>query len=213
MLENTKVNTVIIGATGGIGQALARVMPHPQILVARDSKKLFALAKELGTYAVPADVTHQLELMALAQEIEARGGIQTLIYAVGDVAIGTDLTPSVVERIWNANLLGFKFVCQYLSNLLLPSARVYAIGARPELVAFKGFEAYASAKAALSTYARDAEIALHCPITVVLPPAVNTPFWDRLGLPVPRNAVEPEVIALGLLENLRQVPSPELRIG
>jgi NAD(P)-dependent dehydrogenase (short-subunit alcohol dehydrogenase family) len=213
MLENRKVNTVIIGATGGIGQALARVMPHPQILVARDSRRLFALARELGTYAVPADVTHQLELMALAQEIKARGGIQTLFYAVGDIVVGTDLAPSIVERIWNANLLGFQYVCQYLGDLLLPSARVYAIGARPELVAFKGFEAYANAKAALSTYAREAEIALQRPVTVVLPPAVNTPFWARLELPVPKNAVEPEVIALGLFENLQQVPSPELRIG
>ncbi len=207
------MNTVILGATGGIGQALARVMPQPQILVARDSQKLFALARELGVYAVPADVTHQLEVMAVAQEIGGKGGIQTLIYAIGDVAVGTDLAPDVLEKIWGANLLGFEYVCQYLGHLLSPTARVYAIGARPELVKAKGFEAYASAKAALSAYAKDADIALQRPVTVVLPPAVKTPFWDRLGLPVPRNAIMPEVVALGILEDLGRVPSPELRIG
>ncbi len=207
------MNTVIVGATGGIGQALARVMPQPQILVARDSQRLFALARELGSYAVPADVTHQLEIMALAEEIKAQGGIQTLIYAVGDVAVGTDLAPATLERIWGANLHGFEFICQHLGYLLSPTARVYAIGARPELVAAKGFEAYASAKAALSRYAKDAQKTLQCSVTVMLPPAVKTPFWDRLGLPAPRNAIAPEVVAQGILEDLGRVPSLELRIG
>ena len=207
------MNTVIVGATGGIGQALARLMPQPQILVARDSQRLFTLARELGAYAVPADVTHQLEVMAVAQEIAAKGGIQTLIYAVGDVAVGTDLAPNILEKIWGANVLGFEYICQYLGPLLSPTARVYAIGARPELVKAKGFEAYANAKMTLSAYAKDAEIALQRPVTVVLPPAVSTPFWDRLGLPVPRNAIMPEVVALGILEDLQRLPKPELRIG
>jgi NAD(P)-dependent dehydrogenase (short-subunit alcohol dehydrogenase family) len=211
--NNTKVNTVIIGATGGIGQALTKVMPQPQILVARDSQRLFALARELGAYAVPADVTHQLEVLALAQEIEARGGIQTLVYAVGDVAFGSDLTPDMLEKIWGANLHGFEFMCEYLGYLLLPKARVYAIGARPELLKAKGFEVYASAKAALSSYANQARLELQRPVTVVLPPAVNTPFWERLGMSVPPNAIAAEVIALGIFEDLGRASSLELRIG
>ncbi len=207
------MNTVIVGATGGIGQALVRLMPQPHILVARDSRRLFALAKEQGGYAVPAGVTNQLELMALASEIQARGGIKTLIYAVGDVAFGTDLAPDVTDRIWDANLRGFQYVCQYLGHLLLPEARVYAIGARPELVAAKGFEAYASAKAALSQYAIQAQLELRRSFTIVMPPAVATPFWARLEKPIPKSAIVPEVVAMGILEDLLRPAKAELRIG
>jgi NAD(P)-dependent dehydrogenase (short-subunit alcohol dehydrogenase family) len=208
------MNTVILGATGGIGQALARSLPQPQILVARNPQRLYDLARELGSYAVPAEACNELELAALAQEIQARGGIQTLIYAVGDVALGsvTELPRDVYERLWNANLLGFALCLKHLGAHLLPSARVYALGARPELVNAKGFAAYASAKAALSSYARIAEIELKRPITVVLPPAVATPFWVRLGMTAPRNAIAPEVVATALLEDLGKPPSLELRI-
>jgi NAD(P)-dependent dehydrogenase (short-subunit alcohol dehydrogenase family) len=208
------MNTVIIGATGGIGQALARGLPQPQILVARNPQKLYSLARELGSYAVPAEACNELELSALAQEIAARGGIQTLVYAVGDVALGgvAELSREVFERLWNANLLGFALSLKHLGAHLLPSARVYAIGARPELITTKNFAAYASAKAALSSYARIAELELKRPITVVLPPAVATPFWARLGMNPPKNAIAADVVATALLEDLGKPPSPELRI-
>jgi NAD(P)-dependent dehydrogenase (short-subunit alcohol dehydrogenase family) len=208
------VNTVIIGATGGIGQALARSLPQPQILVARNPQKLYGLAQELGSYAVPAEACNELELSALSQEIAARGGIQTLVYAVGDVALGgvTQLPREAFERLWNANLLGFALALKHLGAQLAPSARIYVIGARPELVTTKGFAAYASAKAALSSYARIAELELKRPITVVLPPAVSTPFWARLGMNPPKNAIAPEVVAAALLHDLDKAPSSELQI-
>ena len=209
------MNTVIIGATGGIGQALTHALPKPQILVARNSKKLFALCQETGAYGIPADVSHELELSALASEIMARGGIQTLIYAVGDVAVGSslELPRATFERLWEANFLGFALVCKHLGAGLVANARVYTIGARAELVSAKGFGAYASAKAALSAYAPIAALELKRPVTVVLPPAVATPFWQRLNTVAPRNAILPEVVAAGILADLANPPSPELRIG
>ncbi len=206
------MNTLIVGATGGIGEALARVLPKPQILVARDARKLFSLAQELGVFAVPADVTNELELQALALEVQ---DVQTLVYAVGDVALAPLEGFSVADatRIWQANVLGFQLVCKHLGSRLLPNARVYAIGARPELVTYPGFAAYASAKAALAVSCRIAELELKRSVTLVLPPAVNTAFWQRLGKPVPRNAVQPETIAAGILEDLARMPSAELRIG
>jgi NAD(P)-dependent dehydrogenase (short-subunit alcohol dehydrogenase family) len=208
------MNTVILGATGGIGQALAHTLPQPHILVGRNSQKLYALARELGSYAVPADVGNELELSALAQEIAARGGIQTLVYAIGDVALGsvTDLPREVYERLWLTNFLGFALSVKHLAAQLTPSARIYVIGARPELVTAKGFAAYASAKAALASHARVLELEQKRPVTVVLPPAVNTPFWARLGMPAPKNAIAPETVAQAILEDLQRSPVAELKI-
>jgi short-subunit dehydrogenase len=214
MLENGAVNTVILGATGGIGQALAYALPKPHILVARNPQKLYAMARELGSYAVPADVGNELELAALAQEIAARGGIQTLVYAIGDVALGavTDLSRQDYERLWLANFLGFALSLKHLSPQFTSTARIYAIGARPELVTAKGFGAYASAKAALSSHARVVELEVKRPVTVVLPPAVKTAFWARLGMAAPKNAIAPEVVAKAIFEDLGKPASAELRV-
>jgi cyclic-di-GMP-binding biofilm dispersal mediator protein len=208
------VNTVILGATGGIGEALARILPGPLILGARNTKRLRELARDLGAYEVPVDVSKELEVHALAAEVKARGGVRTLVYAIGDIAPGgletserTDL-----ERIWNANVLGFQLVLKHLGSQLEPDARIYAIGAQPELIMYPGFAAYASAKAGLAALCRVAQLELKRPVTLVLPPAVNTAFWQRLGKPAPRNAIDPSVVARAMLEDLTRVPSQELRV-
>ncbi|MFN3265240.1 MAG: SDR family NAD(P)-dependent oxidoreductase [Deinococcales bacterium] len=208
------MNTLIIGATGGIGQALARVLPQPQILVARKAQVLYSLALAQGAYAVSAEVCNELELAALAQEIAARGGIKTLVYAVGDVKLGgiSELARADFERLWNANVLGFALVLKHLGAQLLPEARVYALGARPELVTAKHFAAYASTKAALSSLMRVAELEYKRPMTLVLPPAVQTPFWERLGMKAPKTAIAPEVVARAILADLSRAPNAELRI-
>jgi cyclic-di-GMP-binding biofilm dispersal mediator protein len=208
------VNTVILGATGGIGEALSRTLPGPLILGARNAKALRELARELGAYEVPVDVSKELEVRAFAEETKARGGVKTLIYAVGDIAPGSinATERNDLERIWNANVLGFQLVLKHLGSQLEPNARVYAIGAQPELITYPGFAAYASAKAALAALCRVAQLELKRPVTLVLPPAVNTAFWQRLGQPAPRSAIDPSVVAGAVLEDLTRDPSQELRV-
>jgi cyclic-di-GMP-binding biofilm dispersal mediator protein len=208
------VNTVILGATGGIGEALARTLPGPLVLSARNAKALRELARELGAYDVPADVSKELELHALAEETRARGGVKILIYAVGDIAPGSIAASERgdMERIWNANALGFQLALKHLGPQLEPDARVYAIGARPELITYPGFAAYASAKAALGALCRVAQLELKRPVTLVLPPAVNTAFWQRLGKPAPRDAIDASVLARAIVMDLVRAPSQELRV-
>jgi NAD(P)-dependent dehydrogenase (short-subunit alcohol dehydrogenase family) len=214
-LENARVNTVIIGATGGIGSALARVVPHPLILTARNRSALRELAREVGAYDVPVDVTRELEVAALAQEIQARGGTRLVVYAVGDIVPGTltQLSRDALERVWAANVLGAQLVLKHLEPTLTPDARLYFLGARSELVEFRGFSAYATAKAALETLCRVAQLELKRSVTVVKPSAVNTAFWERLESPVPRNAIAPEQVATAILESLTRDPVAELRVG
>jgi short-subunit dehydrogenase len=205
------VNTVIIG-TGGIGTALARTLPAQLILAGRNASSLRSLAKELSAYDVPVDVTKELEVAALAHEVNARGGAKLVIYAVGDIVTGnlTDLSINALERIWGANVLGAQLVLKHLAPTLTADARLYFIGAQANLIEFKGFSAYAAAKAGLETLCRVAAKELKRSVTVVKPPAVNTDFWKRLGQPVPRGAISAERVAEVIVESLAKDAVAEL---
>lgn len=208
-----RVNTVIIGC-GGIGSALARVLPAPLILAGRNTAVLRALASETGAYSVPVDVTRELEVQALAQEVAAKGGTKLLVYAVGDIVTGnlTDLTQDALERNWGANVLGAQLILKHLEPTLTPDARLYFLGAQAKLVEFKGFSAYAASKAALETLCRVAQKELRRPITIVKPPAVASAFWQRLEQPAPRGAISPEVVAAAIVESLSREAVSELLV-
>lgn len=207
------VNTVIIGM-GGIGTALARTLPAPLIVAGRNPATLRTLAHELSAYDVPVDVTKELEVAALAAEITARGGAKLVIYAVGDIVTGnlTDLSIAAMERIWGANVLGAQLVLKHLAPTLTPDARLYFIGAQANLIEFKGFSAYAAAKAGLETLCRVAGKELKRTVTIVKPPAVNTDFWKRLEQLVPRNAISAERVAAVIVESLAYDAVAELLV-
>lgn len=207
------MNTVIIGATGGIGATTARTLPGPHILAARDARALRELANAVGGIAIPTDVTRELEVQALAQEAEARGGVKTLVYAAGTILPASVLEASAgdLERVWGVNYLGAQLVLKHLGPLLTPDARVFLLGARPELIEFKNFSGYASSKAALSSLSRIAALELKRPITLVLPGPVDTGFWKNLGR-APKNAIQPQAVADAVQASLEGEPVAELRV-
>lgn len=211
------MNTVIVGATGGIGSACARTLPGPFVLAARDARALRELASVVGGIAMPTDTTRELEVQALASEAAARGGTRLLIYAAGTIAPAS-LTASAaadLERVWAVNYLGAHLSIKHLAPTLTPDARVFLLGARPELVEFRNFSGYASSKAALGSLARIAAQELKRPVTLVLPGPVATRFWERLGQP-PRNAINPQVVADAIktsLETGQGAAFEELRVG
>ncbi len=213
-VQTKTVNTLIFGATGGIGASLARTLPAPLILAARNAKKLRELELETGAYAVPTDVCNELELDALVQEVIARGGLKVLIYAVGDIAPASILEANAqdLERVWRANVLGAQLVLKHFAPLLEPHARVYLLGAKTELITFKNFSGYAASKAALDSLAAIARLELRCAVTVVKPPAVNTDFWQKLGARAPRNAIGADAVAQAILLDLAQDPKLELQL-
>ena len=213
-MQTKTVNTLIVGATGGIGSSLARILPAPLMLVARDAKKLRELEHETGAYSVKTDICNELELGALAQEVTARGGLKLLVYAVGDIAPSSilDSNATDLERVWRANYLGAYLVFKHLAPLLEPHARVYLLGARQELITFKNFSNYAASKAALESLAKIAALEFKRSVTVVKPPAVDTNFWQKLGTRAPRNAISGDAVAQAIKADLSQAPSFELLI-
>ncbi len=209
------MKTLILGATGGIGQAVARQLQaagEEVVLSGRNERKLRELSQELGATWIPADVGRELEVAQVCLEA---GAIDTLVYAAGTVissaVLDSDVAP--LERLWNANYWGALWTLKHaLPNLAL-DGKAYLIGAYPELVTMKGLSQYAASKAALATLVKISALERKNTLTLVLPPAVNTPLWSHLGAKVPRGALEPEQVAAAIVQDaLSSAWVAELRI-
>ncbi|MGL5733832.1 MAG: SDR family NAD(P)-dependent oxidoreductase, partial [Beijerinckiaceae bacterium] len=77
---------IIVGGTGGIGAALARVLARDNAqlhLIARDQERLASLANETGATWASADTADELALRAAIAE--AGAAIDGLVYAVGTI--------------------------------------------------------------------------------------------------------------------------------
>jgi NAD(P)-dependent dehydrogenase (short-subunit alcohol dehydrogenase family) len=207
------MNALIIGATGGIGSALAAALrdSYALTLVGRDTRKLQALGD--GAKLVPTDVTSELEVQALFEDLPPQ---DLLIYAAGDIepAPLSRTSAEAWARVMDANLTGLFYTLKHAEPNLNPGARVFVLGARPELVSFRGFGAYAAAKAGAAALVKvaAAEWKRKAHLTLVLPKAVATDFWQNVGN-LPKDALSPEDVAKAIVESLRGEPQPELRVG
>jgi NAD(P)-dependent dehydrogenase (short-subunit alcohol dehydrogenase family) len=203
------MTTLIFGATGGIGRALANALAaagHDLLLSGRRVEVLGALAAELSARALPAELADPAAVTAVFAEA---GTLDLLIYAAGSVRVAPVLQAG--DEIWTANYFGALWALRSGLPRLVPGGRAYLFGARPELIAARGFSQYAASKAALASLAKVAALERH-PVCLVLPPAVGTPLWGAVGRP-PRGALSPEQVAAAILDDLGQECKPELRIG
>ncbi|MFC3832789.1 MULTISPECIES: SDR family NAD(P)-dependent oxidoreductase [Deinococcus] len=209
------MNTLIFGATGGIGAATARAFAaqgDTLTLSGRDEGRLSALAAELGAAHRVADVGYESHVKAL---LEGMSGIDTLVYAAG-VALPEplkDADPAKVRAVWNANYFGGLWVLKHGLPRLNACGRVYVLGARPELVTARGFTQYAASKAAVATAVGIARLeARSVGLTLVLPPAVDTGLWAQVGR-APKGAMSADAVAAAIVQDRAGDVQNELRIG
>jgi len=143
--------TLVIGATGGIGEALARAWPEEALwLSGRNEERLDALATELKATPLKADLGYESHIRAMFDSLTLP--LDTVVYAAG-TALPEPVqgaTPDAVRRVWNANYFGAMWVLKYGLPHLADGGRMYFVGARPELVTARGFGQYAASKAALA---------------------------------------------------------------
>lgn len=202
------MNALIIGAGGGVGSAVARALNgYTLTLVGRDARKLGALSGQ----AVPTDMASELEVQALFADLPPQ---DLIVYAAGEIQPEPlKSTPTDAwNRVLDANLTGLFYTFKYAD--LSPGARVFVLGARPELITFRGFGAYAAAKAGVAALVKVAaqEYRGKASLTLVLPKAVNTGFWENVGR-APKDALSPGDVADAIVKSLAGEPEDELRVG
>ena len=206
---------VIIGATGGIGGALAKRLQadYALTLVGRDERKLQELKQRLQAQVIPTDVASELEVQALFDDCEA---IDLLVYSAGDIQ------PELLkmaradhwQRVMDANLNGLFYSLKYAEAKLTKEARVFVLGARPQLISYRGFGAYAAAKAGVAALVEIAAIEMKrkASFTLVLPKAVRSDFWKNVGDP-PKDALEADTVAKAIVDSLNSEAVAKLEVG
>jgi NAD(P)-dependent dehydrogenase (short-subunit alcohol dehydrogenase family) len=208
-------HAVIIGATGGIGSSLAKHLKdsYQLTLVGRNDAKLRNLRNATGGNVVPTDVSSELEVQALFEDLS---GIDLLIYSAGDIQpeLVKMVSGDAFRRVLDANFTGLLFTLKYAEAKLNEGSRVYVLGARPELISYRGFGVYAAAKAGVKALVDIATIEYKrkTSFTLVLPKAVNTDFWKNVGK-APADALSPDDVANAIADSLQHESVSELRVG
>jgi len=195
------MRTLILGATGGLGQALARALrgQGELLLGGRRPEALRDLAQEVGGRPLLGDLADELRTKALLEEA---GPVDLLFHAVGVAgrAPAREAGRDLIEGMLSAHFLTAAHVLKHAR--FGQGARAVFFGAYPAYVRVPGFGAYAAAKAALEAYLEVARKELRkegARLVLVRLPAVATPLWAPLGGP-PRGALAPEEAARKVLE-------------
>lgn len=206
------MNALLLGATGGIGQALARGLAGRVgrlWLSGRNGVVLSSLAHDLGALAVPTELGQELEVQALAQEV---GPLDLLVYAAGAVYKAGLRQQGMSDFAGLAafNLEGLALLLKYTT--FNPQARVVVLGVYPDLVSVPGLSAYAATKLGaegLLSAARKEFRREGVRFCLVRLPAVATGLWAPLG-GAPKNALHPDQAAARILEGILSEPMPEV---
>jgi len=195
-------NALVWGASGGIGQALVSALTEQGwtvVAVARNSGAL----TDLTPHAFDADVASAYAVEAAVRAIgEVVDEVALSIYAAGDIAPAkvAEMSPVDWQRTLDANLTGAFLTTHFSLPLLAPDAHLFYVGAVNERLRLPGFAAYGAAKAGLEAFG-DAlrKEQRQRKVTVVRPGAVDTPFWEKVPLRLPANAIAPATIAAQIL--------------
>ncbi|CBN58308.1 MULTISPECIES: SDR family oxidoreductase [Kamptonema] len=128
---------VVVGATGGIGSAVAHKLAKSGAslaIAARDTSRLDALANELPTevLSVPCDITDPQQVEVLMQKTLSRfGQIDALVNVAGAGILKqwNKLEPADLDAMLDLNLKGSFYTSQAAANAI-----IFALSADPQAV-------------------------------------------------------------------------------
>jgi uncharacterized protein len=253
MTTTNKGTALITGASTGIGAIYAKRLAergYDLILVARVAAKLESVAEDIrNAYGskvevFPADLTNKQDLKKVEDLLRSRDAITLLVNNAG-LGATAKLAESNLDEIENLITLNVTALTR-LSGAVVPGFITRKKGAvinissivalAPELLngAYSGSKAYV----VNFTQSMHHELSEHgIQVQAVLPGAIDTPFWDKSGVPVehlpaqivmtPENLVDaalagfdkkelitipslPDVKEWENLENARKVLGPNL---
>jgi len=194
-LGRLKNKTVVItGATGGIGKETAILLDRlgaNLVLGARNESLLETIASRMKTkpLALPLDVTDEQSVRRFADEAVSKyGKIDALINSAGTGVFGSFLTLSTedFDRMISVNLRGTFLCCKYFGRHMVRNreGRIINIISIAGTTALPGCGGYSASKFGVLGLSRVMQNELRekgVYVTAVLPGAVATPFWDKIG--------------------------------
>lgn len=198
----------IIGASEGIGAALARALAARGarlILSARNRAALEALAAECGgAQVLPLDLAAAGSLAAAAGSLAPRT-LDAVICtaALYDPGLVADLDPVATERLVAVNLLGSFEVGRLAPPLLRDGGQLVLFGSVAGYLGLPGGQPYSATKAAVNNLAESlrAELAPRIDVRLVCPGFVATRLTAKNRFTMPA-VITPEEAAEHTLRGL-----------
>ncbi|MFF3768255.1 SDR family NAD(P)-dependent oxidoreductase [Streptomyces sp. NPDC001922] len=194
---------LITGASSGIGAAVAaRIAAEGGwrlLLNGRDEERLTAVAQETSGIPLPTDLTDPRgrEWLA-ARALHREGRVDALIAGAGIGWAGpfTRMPAGALDAVLSVNLSA----ALHLVRLVLPgmvargTGHIVLIGSMAGCVGVREEAVYAAAKGGLMSFAESLRYELArtgVRVSMILPGAVDTPFFTRRGVPYHRNRPRP----------------------
>ncbi|WP_293337915.1 SDR family oxidoreductase [Microcoleus sp. CAWBG58] len=192
---------VVVGATGGIGSAVARKLASEGatlVLAARDSTKLDALASELSTtevLCVPTDITDLSQVETLMQKAAGHfGQIDALVNAAGAGILKqwNKLEPADLDAMLDLNLKGSFYTSQAAANVMKDRksghiCNVIGILGKHSMAMGTAYCASKFGVVGFSKCMADELRRYGIKFTLFYFGGVDSPFWDNVSLKVDRS--------------------------
>lgn len=192
---------VIVGATGGIGTALAQKLAPTGanlVLAARNPERLSALASSLSTsglvLTVPTDITDLSQVESLMEKTVSQfGQIDVLVNAAGAGVMKqyNKITPEDLDLMLDLNLKGSFYTCQAAANVMKDrnSGQICNVVGILGKHSMAMASAYCASKYGMVGYSKclaDEVKRYGIKVTLFYFGGIDTPFWDNVSLKVDR---------------------------
>ncbi|MGW5255574.1 SDR family NAD(P)-dependent oxidoreductase [Streptomyces sp. NPDC004012] len=199
----TRGTALVTGASSGIGAAVVgRLVAEggwSLVLNGRDVPRLTGVAAQASAAVFPADLTRPGADRRLAEFALRRVGRVDLLVAGAGIGWAGDFTtmpPSAIAEVIEVDALATMRLVRHLLPHMVDagSGRIVIIGSFAGTVGVRGEAVYSAAKGALATFAdalRYEVWGTGVGISLVIPGVVDTPFFDRRGVPYRRSRPRP----------------------
>lgn len=194
---------LITGASSGIGTAVAERFATEGgwrlLLGGRDRERLGQVARRTDGVPLLGDVTDPTDREGLVkQALERYGRVDALVAGAGIGWAGpfTEMPADAIDEVLSVNLPAVvHLVRAFLPGMVSRGAgNVVMIGSMAGCVGVRNEAVYAAAKGGLMTFAESLRYELArtgVRVSMVMPGAVETPFFSRRGTPYHRTVPRP----------------------
>lgn len=213
-LEN-KV-AVVTGGNSGIGYASARELKSKGanvIITGRNADKVKEAANELGVHGLVADVSDVDQIDQLTRNIKEHfGKVDILFLNAGVFALEPvgGISESTFDYQMDINFKGLVFTVEKFLPLLSEGASIINLSSVAAYTGTPNIAVYAASKAAVNAYSKTAAIELasrNIRVNVINPGPIDTPIFDKLGMPPEQTGSVKENIKGGI--PLKRMGRPE----